>query len=438
MRQSALYREFTTYVTLNILGSLGLSCYILADTFFVASRLGADGLTALNLAISVFGLLNGLGMMLGIGGGARYSIFQAQGMEREANRTFTIAFLTGAGLGLFFALCGLFFARPLAVLLGAEGHILPMCATYLRTALSFAPFFILNQVMTAFVRNDGNPKLAMAAMLTGSLTNIVLDYVFLYPLDMGIFGAAFATGVAPVVGLLLSSLHILTGRSRFRLVREPMRPRHLFSLSALGGAAFLNECSTSVVLVVFNLLILHLAGNLGVAAYSIVANLAFVMLGIFNGISNGTQPLVSQACGRGDLPRQRTLYRMALILATVFGVGITALGLFAAPPLVALFNSAGDPALQSLAEGGMHLYFLGFLFVGFNLITASYLGATERPLPSSLLSFFRGFVGIVVLALCFGLLFGLTGVWLAFPAAELLTALAGAAVQRREFLRIQN
>ena len=77
MRQSALYREFTTYVTLNILGSLGLSCYILADTFFVASRLGADGLTALNLAISVFGLLNGLGMMLGIGGGARYSIFQA-------------------------------------------------------------------------------------------------------------------------------------------------------------------------------------------------------------------------------------------------------------------------------------------------------------------------------------------------------------------------
>ena len=357
-------------------------------------------------------------------------------MEREANRTFTIAFLTGAGLGLFFALCGLFFARPLAALLGAEGHILPMCATYLRTALSFAPFFILNQVMTAFVRNDGNPKLAMAAMLTGSLTNIVLDYVFLYPLDMGIFGAAFATGVAPVVGLLLSSLHILTGRSRFRLVREPMRPRHLFSLSALGGAAFLNECSTSVVLVVFNLLILHLAGNLGVAAYSIVANLAFVMLGIFNGISNGTQPLVSQACGRGDLPRQRTLYRMALILATVFGVGITALGLFAAPPLVALFNSAGDPALQSLAEGGMHLYFLGFLFVGFNLITASYLGATERPLPSSLLSFFRGFVGIVVLALCFGLLFGLTGVWLAFPAAELLTALAGAAVKRREFLRI--
>ena len=86
----------------------------------------------------------------------------------------------------------------------------------------------------------------------------------------------------------------------------------------------------------------------------------------------------------------------------------------------------------------MHLYFLGFLFVGFNLITASYLGATERPLPSSLLSFFRGFVGIVVLALCFGLLFGLTGVWLAFPAAELLTALAGAAVQRREFLRTQN
>ena len=190
-----------------------------------------------------------------------------------------------------------------------------MCSVYLRTVLFFAPCFLLNHILTAFVRNDGNPKLAMAAMLLGSLSNIVLDYVFLYPMDMGIFGAALATGIAPVVGLCVSSLHILTRRSHFRL--RPFRPalRPLADLAGLGSAAFLNECSSGLVLVVFSLLTLRLAGTLGVAAYGIVANLALMALALFTGVNQGVQPLVSLAHGRGDAAGVRTLCRMALGLA---------------------------------------------------------------------------------------------------------------------------
>ena len=257
-------RSFFQYVSLNVLGALGLSGYILADTLFVAHRLGTDGLAALNLAISVFGLINGLGLMLGIGGATRYAICRTQGDGVRADRAFSRALACGGTLGGLLALAGLLWAVPLARLLGAEGAILPMCSVYLRTVLLFAPCFLLNHILTAFVRNDGNPKLAMAAMLLGSLSNIVLDYVFLYPMDMGIFGAALATGIAPVVGLCVSSLHILTRRSRFRL--RPFRPalRPLADLAGLGSAAFLNECSSGLVLVVFNLLTLRLAGTLGV------------------------------------------------------------------------------------------------------------------------------------------------------------------------------
>ena len=193
-------RSFFQYVSLNVLGALGLSGYILADTLFVAHRLGTDGLAALNLAISVFGLINGLGLMLGIGGATRYAICRTQGDGVRADRAFSRALACGGALGGLLALAGLLWAVPLARLLGAEGTILPMCSVYLRTVLLFAPCFLLNHILTAFVRNDGNPKLAMAAMLLGSLSNIVLDYVFLYPMDMGIFGAALATGIAPVVG----------------------------------------------------------------------------------------------------------------------------------------------------------------------------------------------------------------------------------------------
>ena len=307
---------------------------------------------------------------------------------------------------------------PLARLLGAEGAILPMCSVYLRTVLLFAPCFLLNHILTAFVRNDGNPKLAMAAMLLGSLSNIVLDYVFLYPMDMGIFGAALATGIAPVVGLCVSSLHILTRRSRFRL--RPFRPalRPLADLAGLGSAAFLNECSSGLVLAVFNLLTLRLAGTLGVAAYGIVANLALMALALFIGINQGVQPLVSLAHGRGDAAGVRTLCRMALGLALCAGMCMAALAFFAAGPLVSLFNRDGDPALQQMAEQGLRLYFLGFPFAGLNLVTASFLGAAEHPGRSLRLSLLRGFVAIVAAALLLAALLGLTGVWLAFPAAE--------------------
>ena len=416
-------RSFFQYVSLNVLGALGLSGYILADTLFVAHRLGTDGLAALNLAISVFGLINGLGLMLGIGGATRYAICRTQGDGVRADRAFSRALACGGALGGLLALAGLLWAVPLARLLGAElvcsGHAHGgICSVYLRTVLLFAPCFLLNHILTAFVRNDGNPKLAMAAMLLGSLSNIVLDYVFLYPMDMGIFGAALATGIAPVVGLCVSSLHILTRRSRFRL--RPFRPalRPLADLAGLGSAAFLNECSSGLVLVVFNLLTLRLAGTLGVAAYGIVANLALMALALFTGINQGVQPLVSLAHGRGDAAGVRTLCRMALGLALCAGMCMAALAFFAAGPLVSLFNRDGDPALQQMAEQGLRLYFLGFPFAGLNLITASFLGAAEHPGRSLRLSLLRGFVAIVAAALLLAALLGLTGVWLAFPAAE--------------------
>jgi len=336
----------------------------------------------------------------------------------RADRAFSRALACGGALGGLLALAGLLWAVPLARLLGAEGAILPMCSVYLRTVLLFAPCFLLNHILTAFVRNDGNPKLAMAAMLLGSLSNIVLDYVFLYPMDMGIFGAALATGIAPVVGLCVSSLHILTRRSRFRL--RPFRPalRPLADLAGLGSAAFLNECSSGLVLVVFNLLPLRLAGTLGVAAYGIVANLALMALALFTGVNQGVQPLVSLAHGRGDAAGVRTLCRMALGLALCAGLCMAALAFFAAGPLVSLFNRDGDPALQQMAEQGLRLYFLGFPFAGLNLVTASFLGAAEHPSRSLRLSLLRGFVAIVAAALLLAALLGLTGVWLAFPAAE--------------------
>ena len=426
-----IQRTFFKYISLNMLGALGLSGYIMADTFFVANRLGADGLAALNLAIPIFGLVNGLGILLGMGGATRYSICRYQGEEARANRTFTLAVVTGLAVGLLLALLGGFGAQSIARLLGASGDTLPLCAVYLRTVLLFSPCFLLNHIMVAFVRNDGNPKLSMAAMLTGSLANIALDYLFLYPLDMGIFGAALATGTAPVIGLCLSSLHPLTGRNQFRLARPANPGRSLADIAGLGSAAFLNEFTSCMVLALYNVLMLRAAGTTGVAAYGIVANLALMALALFTGLSQGAQPLISQAYGRGEDHNVRLFCRLALLVAALAGLALALTAQFAAPQLTALFNRDGDPVLGQIAQHGLRLYFLGFLFAGPNIITAAFLGAAEQPRASFLLSLFRGGVGIAVLVVVMAWLFGMSGIWLAFPVTELLTLILGLRAGRK-------
>lgn len=431
MDEQNLNRTFARYMSLNILGMLGMSGYILADTFFVSSRLGSDGLAALNLAISVFGFINGLGMMLGIGGATRYAICKAREDDREANASFTLSLVAGIGAGVVLVAFGLLFSRPLAGLLGAEDRILPMCAVYLRTAFLFAPFFILNHILVAFVRNDGSPKLAMTAMLVGSLSNIVLDYLFLYPLNMGIFGAALATGTAPIIGIAISSIHIFSGRSRFKAVPTGLSLRKMAAVAGLGIAAFINEFSSGITLVVFNLLVMHAAGTIGVAAYGVVANLALVVLSVFTGIAQGSQPLLSHAYGMQDLSVVRRVYHMALLLASALGLLALGAALLFPAQLVSLFNSEGNAALQAIAEPGLRLYFIGFLFVGFNFVAAALLGATEQASASFRVSFFRGCLGIVPAACLFAFLFGMTGIWLAFPAVELVTLLLSVRLGRR-------
>lgn len=431
MDEQNLNRTFARYMSLNILGMLGMSGYILADTFFVSSRLGSDGLAALNLAISVFGFINGLGMMLGIGGATRYAICKAREDDREANASFTLSLVAGIGAGVVLVLFGLLFSRPLAGLLGAEDRILPMCAVYLRTAFLFAPFFILNHILVAFVRNDGSPKLAMTAMLVGSLSNIVLDYLFLYPLNMGIFGAALATGTAPIIGIAISSIHIFSGRSQFKAVPTGLSLRKMATVAGLGIAAFINEFSSGITLVVFNLLVMHAAGTIGVAAYGVVANLALVVLSVFTGIAQGSQPLLSHAYGMQDLSVVRRVYHMALLLASALGLLALGAALLFPTQLVSLFNSEGNAALQAIAEPGLKLYFIGFLFVGFNFVSAALLGATEQAGASFRVSFFRGCLGIVPAACLFAFLFGMTGIWLAFPAVELVTLFLSVRLGRR-------
>lgn len=424
-------REFARYTSLNVLGMIALSCYILADTFFVSLGLGADGLTALNLAIPVYSFIHGSGLMIGMGGGTRYSILKSQGNHQEADRVFTNVLYLAAVLAALFVAAGLLFAGDLVRLFGGTGAVFTMCRTYLRVILLFAPAFLMNNVLLCFIRNDGAPQLAMAAMIGGSLSNVVLDWVFIFPCGMGIFGAVFATGLAPIISMGILSPHFFRKKNQFRPVPCKPQLRRTARILSSGVPSLVTEVSSGIVIIAFNGLIMGLEGNTGVAAYGVIANLSLVVIAIYTGIAQGIQPILSHSYGTGDRAGLTIILRCAMMTQVVVSLLIYGIVAAFAPQIAAVFNSEGSASLQAIAEQGLRLYFIACPFAGCNVVLSMYFTSTERPLPAHIISLLRGFFLILPLAFLLAWLGQMAGIWLAFPLTEFLVAALAALLYLR-------
>lgn len=433
MDKKKCFNEFARYSILSILGTLGVSCYILADTFFVSNGLGNKGLTALNLAIPVYNFIHGTGLMLGMGGATKFSISKSQRDSKRMDIIFTNTVYLAILFSVLFLLLGVFCARPLAVLLGADSDaaVLNMTITYLRWLLIFAPAFIMNDVLLCFVRNDDSPQLAMGAMLVGSFSNIVLDYIFIFPMNMGIFGAIFATGLSPIISIIMMSPHWIRKKNEFHFVHTRLESEVVKQDFSIGFPSLIGQVSSGIVMITFNALILKLEGNIGVAAYGVIANISLVVVAIYTGLAQGVQPLISSAYGTENKAYIKLLHRYSMVTMLIISGVIYLLLVVFSEQIVSVFNSENNILLQSIAEEGMVLYFTSNLFAGYNIIIATFFTSMENVVPAHVLSLLRGLVLIVPLAFLMSALWGMKGIWLTYPATELITAVIGLEIKRR-------
>jgi len=404
---------------------IGLSCYILADTYFIAKSLGANGLAALNLAIPVYSFIHGSGLMLGMGAATKYTIFQGQKKQEYADKTFSNALCLTAIFAAVFVFMGIFFAGTLTTILGADREIFSMTKTYLQILLIFAPAFLMNNVLLCFVRNDGNPRLSMAAMLIGSLANIVLDYILIFPLRMGILGAVLATALAPTLSMCILSKHWITKQNHFHIRRLQLSADLTKATLSLGLPSLITEFASGIVMIAFNFIILGLLGNIGVAAYGIVANLSLVVISIYTGIAQGTQPITSRAYGLGNRDEITKILRYATVTIALMSLFIYVLSVINNGFIVGIFNNAQDAYLQRIAESGLILYFTAIPFVGFNIVLSTHFTSIEKALPAQALSLTRGLFLIVPIAFTLAYFFGMTGVWLSYPLTECIVSILG-------------
>lgn len=235
---------------------------------------------------------------------------------------------------------------------------------------------------------------------------------------MGMTGAAIATATAPVVSMLIMSLHFIKKKNNFRPVRTEVSLTRWKDICSLGVSSLITEMSSGIVIIVFNFLILGLSGNTGVAAYGILANIALVLVSIFTGIGQGIQPVVSRYAGENGRPQRNRLRRYAL--STSLLMALLAYGLISifAVPIAELFNRDHTPILTSIASEGMRIYFISLFFSGINIVAAAFLSSADRPKEAFAVSILRGFVLIIPIAWLLSVLLGLTGIWMAVPVTE--------------------
>lgn len=433
--QKTTQRLFIQYTSLAMLSMLGQSLFIFADTFFIANGIGAQGIAALNIVLPMINVFNGIGWMFGIGGATLFAIALGKEQEDDANRLFNMTLLFTLIVSVIFAAITTLFSDSILSFLGANEEIFHLSKSYYDILMFFSPLFMLNFVFISFLRNDNNPRLAMIAMLAGGLVNIVLDYIFIFPLQMELCGAAIATVCSPITSILIAGLHWRRPDHRLQFNKVALTFNKLKEIVNLGFSSFFNEFSSAVVMFLFNIVLLQLVGNIAVSAYAIIANINIIVIALFTGLGQGFQPLASKYFGRNKSKELKHVLKLALVTASILSVIIFIIGFFFPDALVMIFNREQNHELAAIAVQGIPLYFVSFLLTGINFMVIYFLAAINEARSSLILSALRGFILIIPVLLVMSLWFNLLGVWLTLVIVEAITCVFAIYILRKSLKR---
>lgn len=412
---------FVGYLLPSISATLVTSIYILADTLMIGRGVGPIGIGALNLVLPLFSLFFGTGMLFGVGGGVLLSISKGKGDERQAREYFTAGFILAAAFGIFYVTAGHLFFDPLTRFLGRNASMDLYVQEYGRVLVTGAPVFLLSSFFQAFVRNDRAPKVAMTAVISGGVTNVILDYIFIFPMKMGMKGGAVASVIGSILTLFILLTHLFSRNNSLKLVWG-FQWKKMGEVIINGLASFLIEMCNGIVTFLFNRQLLFYVGDLGVVVYGIISNSALIVASINNGISQAVQPILATNYGAGKWNRLKETRRQGEITVILFGIVFAGIGLLF-PGMVTEAFVKPTREILSMSVPAVRIYFSSFLAMGFNMLYSTWFQSVMKPGKSLLLCLLRGLVLNSLMVFLLPVFFGVTGIWSAMPAAEYLTLL---------------
>lgn len=413
-------KVYLKYLIPTLLGMLSNSIYCIVDIYFVSAGSGSQGLAAMNICMPVFTILSCVGLLFGVGGATIMSISQGSGDMNTRNKAFSVSVFMMLIVGLLFSVFGVLFRKEFAYLLGSDDQLLPLVLEYLTPVMCSALPFVLMYSLSVLLRADNNPKLAMAALMVGNISNIILDYIFVSVFHMGIFGASVATSIAPVLSLIAASFHFILRKNTVHFKLRSFDPKVIGRILSVGIGSGIMELSAGAIIFMFNSAILNLGGEVYLAAYAVITNIAYVFKGLLNGFAQAAQPLISTNFGSGIIKRCSKSLRVCLIYSSIFCIVCYGI-ITVVPGFIVSFFSNGDTNMEAIASKGMIMYFSSLLFTGINTMLMYFFQSIEQGRKSLFLAVCKGFLFVTLGLWILTSFMGVEGVWYAVLFGEVLT-----------------
>lgn len=403
------------------------SIYGVVDGFFVSNFAGKTPFAAVNLIMPVLMVVATVGFMFGTGGTALVAKVLGEGDRERANRYFSLFTYVSFGLGVLFSLVGFVLIRPISRLLGANGELLEACVLYGRINLLATPFFILQLLFQSFFITAEKPQLGLIVTISSGLTNMVLDavLVILLPQPHKLAGAAIATAMSQAVGGLVPLFYFFRKNSSLLRLGKTRYEGNAIARACLNGSSeFMSNVSMSLVGTLYNLQLMHYAGENGVAAYGVMMYVSMIFSAAFIGYSIGTAPVVGFHYGAQNYRELKSLLRKSLVLIASFSVCMVAAAEILSRPLSRFFVGY-DRELMELTVRGFQIFSLSFLFMGFAVFASGFFTALNDGLTSALISFLRTLVFQICAVLILPQILGIDGIWISIVAAEAMAVILG-------------
>ena len=416
-------KQFLKYTIPSVVSMWVFSIYSMVDGMFVANGVSELALAAVNISMPFVNMLFGIAMWLTVGTSTLVSIARGKGDEEEANRIFSVSFYVLAIISIIVTALSLFNMDSIAYFLGATEETVVYVKSYLRIITLFSIFYILSYCLEVLVKADGFPILATVCMCLGAVTNIGLDYVFVFKFHMGIEGAAWATGFSQVMSFVVFFHHFISKKSNLRFVKCKLDLSIYKTIIPLGLPDCIVEISSGITVFIYNIVLIKLIGNDAVVTYTIISYIFNLVLMTMAGISQGIQPLMSFYFGEGNTDNIKKLYKMGIFSSLISGIFSWTICRIFGKFIVGIFISAEYPEHIAFSINALNIFSYAFLIMGINVVTLGFFTAVKKPKYSFIISSLRGFILIPVGIAISVLIGGKQFVWFGVTVSECICAL---------------
>lgn len=415
------YKKLIKFTLPTIVMMIFTSIYGVVDGVFVSNFVGSNAFASVNLIMPVTMILGTIGFMMGTGGSALVSKTIGEGDNDKANRYFSMLIYLLVIIGTIFTIAGVIFIEPVAKLLKADEEMMSDCITYGRTLLLFLVPFCLQNAFSSFMIVAEKPTFGLVISIISGVTNMFLDFLFMYVFRMGVFGAALATGISQVVGVIVPLVYFISGKNKIlKFTKTKIELSPMLQACVNGSSEIVTNLSMSLINILFNAKLMELVGANGVSAYGVIMYIGFLFVGTYVGYSVGSAPVISYHYGAGNKEELKSLLGKSLKLLGVTALVMTALSEILARPLASIFASY-DKELLELTVNAIRLYSLSYIISWFNIFASSFFTALNDGFVSALISFLRTLVFQVITILVLPNILGIDGIWLSVLVAEVFS-----------------